>query len=135
MCQAKPGEVEAAVFAAIEAGYRHIDCAYGYGNEKQVGQGIQQAIDQGIAKREDLFIVSKVTHNFISFCLNLVEQILLIIAYNVNLHYNSVQHVHTLLYTLLTQYCIYLILYCILLVLLYCIAMYYYCIALLCIIA
>jgi len=56
---AKPGEVEAAVFAAIEAGYRHIDCAYGYGNEKQVGEGIKQAVDKGIAKREDLFIVSK----------------------------------------------------------------------------
>lgn len=44
---------------AINTGYRHIDCAMIYGNEKEVGEGIKRAIDQGKVKRENLFITSK----------------------------------------------------------------------------
>ena len=49
-------EVINAVRWAIEAGYRHIDTAAIYNNEKGVGEGIQQS---GI-NREELFVVSKV---------------------------------------------------------------------------
>ncbi|SHO60397.1 aldo/keto reductase [Algoriphagus zhangzhouensis] len=57
--KSSPGEVKQAVFWAIEAGYRHIDCAAAYGNEQEVGEGIADAIKAGLVKREDLFITSK----------------------------------------------------------------------------
>ncbi|OQE27914.1 hypothetical protein PENFLA_c005G06538 [Penicillium flavigenum] len=57
--QSQPGEVARAVFHAIKVGYRHIDAALCYGNENEVGQGIKEAIDAGIVKREDLFVTTK----------------------------------------------------------------------------
>ncbi|KAG6449785.1 hypothetical protein O3G_MSEX006238 [Manduca sexta] len=48
-----------AVYWAIEAGYRHIDTAALYNNEREIGQGIADAISKGLVKREDLFITTK----------------------------------------------------------------------------
>eukprot|EP00727_Mastigamoeba_balamuthi_P014464 m51a1_g9642 putative aldo keto diketogulonate reductase (311) ;mRNA; f:1164413-1165498 len=55
-----PHESRTAVTAAIRAGYRHIDCAAIYGNEKEVGEGIGDAISSGVVRREDLWVTSKV---------------------------------------------------------------------------
>jgi D-xylose reductase len=60
-----PKEVCASqVYNAIKCGYRLLDGACDYGNEKEVGQGIKQAIDEGLVKREDLFVVSKLWNTF-----------------------------------------------------------------------
>ncbi|WP_170075816.1 aldo/keto reductase [Paraclostridium dentum] len=48
-------ETEKSVIDAIKSGYRHIDCAAAYGNEKSVGEAIRKS---GVA-REELFITSK----------------------------------------------------------------------------
>lgn len=52
------------VYDAIKLGYRLFDGAEDYGNEKEVGQGIKKAIAEGLVKREDLVIVSKLWNNF-----------------------------------------------------------------------
>lgn len=59
--QSPKGAVETAVYSALaEAGVRHIDCAFAYGNEEEVGRGIAKAISEGKVKREDIFITTKV---------------------------------------------------------------------------
>lgn len=53
-------QVADAVYGAIRAGYRLIDCAAVYQNEEQVGAAIKRAVEEGTVKREELFITSKV---------------------------------------------------------------------------
>ena len=47
------------VYQSIKDGTRLIDTASSYKNEVEVGKGIKKAIDEGIIKREDLFVVTK----------------------------------------------------------------------------
>lgn len=48
-----------AVKHAIDVGYRHFDTAYLYENEEVVGQAIASKIADGVVKREEIFIVTK----------------------------------------------------------------------------
>jgi len=48
------------VKGAIHAGYRHIDCASIYGNEKNIGDALRELFANGFVRREDLWITSKV---------------------------------------------------------------------------
>lgn len=57
--RAPDAEIESALNAALEAGYRHIDCAPVYGNEKVIGKVFREWIDSGRLSRSDLFITSK----------------------------------------------------------------------------
>ena len=62
--KSKSNEVKSAVMAAISSGYRHIDCALEYDNEKYVGEGINEMINKGLVSRNDLFITSKLWNSF-----------------------------------------------------------------------
>ena len=55
-----PDEVAGAVAGGIRAGYRLFDCAACYGNEDQIGRVFKAAFDEGVVKREELFIMTKV---------------------------------------------------------------------------
>jgi len=57
--QGEPGKVKSAVSHALKNGYKLIDCAYCYGNEDEVGEGLAEAFASGV-KREDVFIMTKV---------------------------------------------------------------------------
>lgn len=58
-----PGEVKKAVITALENGYKHIDCAAIYGNEKEIGEAFNEVFSKGEIKREDVWITSKLWNN------------------------------------------------------------------------
>ena len=55
----KAAEVGAAVEVALKNGYRLIDCAHFYGNEPEIGEALQKCFKEGVCKREDVFVTSK----------------------------------------------------------------------------
>ncbi|KAK3932832.1 1,5-anhydro-D-fructose reductase [Frankliniella fusca] len=57
--QARAEEIERAVLDALDAGYRHFDTAFNYGNEQDIGRALRSWLDDGRGRREDLFIVTK----------------------------------------------------------------------------
>jgi 2,5-diketo-D-gluconate reductase A len=57
--QIKPEDTVKATTSALEIGYRHIDTAQMYGNEREVGQAVRES---GIP-REDVFVTSKLNNN------------------------------------------------------------------------
>lgn len=58
--KASEEELEAAVEAALEAGYRHIDTAAAYANESVIGNVLKRWLDEEKVTRDELFIVTKV---------------------------------------------------------------------------
>jgi len=49
---------------AVRLGYRHFDCACDYGNEPQVGVGLTAALNDGLCKRDDLWVTSKLWNTY-----------------------------------------------------------------------
>ncbi|XP_077572965.1 aldo-keto reductase family 1 member A1-B isoform X2 [Stigmatopora nigra] len=55
-----PGKVKEAVLTALEAGYRHLDCAAVYGNEAEIGEALDEAFRRPHGpRRQDVFVTSK----------------------------------------------------------------------------
>ncbi|VVT56820.1 uncharacterized protein SAPINGB_P005307 [Magnusiomyces paraingens] len=89
--QSPKGQVRAAVFHALtETPVRHIDAAYVYLNENEVGQGIRDAIATGKVTRKDIFVTTKV---FVTFH-NRVQQSLDESLKNLGLDYVDLLLVH-----------------------------------------
>ncbi|XP_041340448.1 aldo-keto reductase family 1 member B1-like isoform X3 [Pyrgilauda ruficollis] len=66
MCsgQSLQGAAGDAVRFAIDVGYRHLDCAYMYQNESDIGDALRRKVERGVVRREELFIVSKLWSTF-----------------------------------------------------------------------
>jgi len=54
-----PSNTSKAVSIAIQSGYRQIDCAAAYGNEKDVGAGIKSGLEKAGLRRGDIWVTSK----------------------------------------------------------------------------
>lgn len=66
--EGSPGETYRAVLHALRTGYRHLDCAWYYLNEDEVGQGIREFLaEDPSVKRSDLFINTKVWNSLHEF--------------------------------------------------------------------
>ena len=60
----KENNIRDVIYNSIKDGVRLIDTSYKYGNEREVGEGIKMALDEGICKREDLIIIGKIWIHF-----------------------------------------------------------------------
>lgn len=54
-----PEDTEGSVYQALKNGYRMIDTANAYMNEEAVGKGLAKAVKEGIVKREEVFLSTK----------------------------------------------------------------------------
>ena len=61
--KSEPGDAYKAVKEAIHLGYRHIDCAFIYGNEIEIGQALKESFKEGIVSRAQMWITSKLWNN------------------------------------------------------------------------
>lgn len=66
-------ETANSVYYALEDGYRLIDTAQYYGNERGVGEGLRRAIDDGIVTREEVFITTKIMPSSYNNAYNSIE--------------------------------------------------------------
>ena len=55
---------ERLVVEAVATGYRHFDCACDYGNERQVGNGLNKAVRNGLCRRDELWVTSKLWNTY-----------------------------------------------------------------------
>jgi diketogulonate reductase-like aldo/keto reductase len=56
-------ETRNATKAAVEVGFRHLDCAERYRNEEEVGAALKELFAEGTVRREDLFVTTKLWNN------------------------------------------------------------------------
>ncbi|KAK7274095.1 hypothetical protein RIF29_15168 [Crotalaria pallida] len=54
-----PATLSNAIATAVKVGYRHIDCAHIYGNQKEIGSALKKLFEEGVVNLEDLWITSK----------------------------------------------------------------------------
>lgn len=62
--KSEPGDVYQAVKDALRVGYRHLDCAFIYGNEPEIGQALSESFQEGVVTREELWVTSKLWNSF-----------------------------------------------------------------------
>ncbi len=55
----RPEEACKVVMAAVRMGYRHIDCASSYANEKEIGEALSSLFTAGLVTRDEMWITSK----------------------------------------------------------------------------
>ena len=67
-------ETANSVYYALEDGYRLIDTAQYYGNERGVGEGLRRAIDDGIVTREEVFITTKIMPSSYNNAYNSIDE-------------------------------------------------------------
>eukprot|EP01063_Lacrimia_lanifica_P032724 TRINITY_DN563_c0_g2_i2.p1 TRINITY_DN563_c0_g2~~TRINITY_DN563_c0_g2_i2.p1 ORF type:complete len:324 (+),score=166.00 TRINITY_DN563_c0_g2_i2:751-1722(+) len=58
------GKVYEATKHALKVGYRHIDCAWVYFNEAEVGKGLAESVEEGVVTREEVWLTGKLWNNF-----------------------------------------------------------------------
>jgi D-xylose reductase len=64
MWKVENARAAALVHEAVSIGYRHFDCACDYGNERETGDGLHQALGAGLCGRDELWITSKLWNTY-----------------------------------------------------------------------